>query len=261
LKGLVLKTTFLVIAIVYCLTARAQSFEELLKPENLSQSWIKATVYEPESIFPKTIEFLNKPSKYPVLIYMHGCTGLNDDSREWARTIKNLGFIVVQPDSFAIPGRRSNCDPKAQRGQIIKGFNSFKLRNQELRYARNELLKLAWLEKNKIYLMGHSEGGMAVSRTPVGGFRAIISSGYWCHERLEIKHGSSPFLFINWEDDPWFRSRAENRNPEICQQLTEKRKGTKQLILKGEGHATSLSSSAKQAVENFLKANLQTITK
>lgn len=250
-----MKTTFVVIAIIYCLTARAQSFEDLLKPENLSQSWIKATVYEPDSIFPKTTEFLKQPSKYPVLVYMHGCAGLNDDSREWARTIKNFGFIVVQPDSFAIPGRRSNCDPKAQRGQIIEGFDSFKLRNQELRYARDELLKLTWLDKNKIYLMGHSEGGMTVSRTPVDGFRAIISSGYWCHERLEIKHGASPFLFINWVDDPWFRSRAENRNPQICQQLTEKRAGTEQVLLAGQGHATSLSSRARLAVENFLKVN------
>lgn len=250
-----MKSTFIVIAIIYCLTARAQNFEYLLKPENLSQSWVKATVYEPDSMFPKSIDFLKQPSKYPVLVYMHGCAGLNDDSREWARTIKNFGFIVVQPDSFAIPGRRTNCDPKAQRGQIIEGFDSFKLRNQELRYARDELLKLTWLDKNKIYLMGHSEGGMTVSRTPVDGFRSVIASGYWCHERLEIKHGGAPFLFLNWEDDPWFRARAENRNPQICQTLAEKRAGTEQVLLEGQGHATSLSNSAKSAVEKFLKAN------
>lgn len=217
-----MKATFVVIAIIYCLTARAQSFEDLLRPENLSQSWMKATVYEPDSIFSKSIDFLNQPSKYPVLIYLHGCAGLNDDSREWARTIKNLGFIVIQLDSFAIPGRLSNCDPKNQRRQIIDGFDSFKLRNQELQYAKDELLKLSWLDKNKIYLMGHSEGGMTVSRTPVEGFKAVISSGYWCHRRLEIKHGGAPFLFLNWENDPWFQDHPENRNPQICQLLAKK---------------------------------------
>ena len=250
-----MKSTFVVIAITYCLAAKAQGLEDLLKPENLSQSWIKATVYEPDSIFPNSIEFLKQSSKYPVLLYLHGCTGLNDDSRNWARTIKNFGFIVVQPDSFAIPGRRANCDPETQTRHIIDGFNNFKLRNQELRYARDELLKLPWLDKNKIYLMGHSEGGMTVSRTPVQGFKAVISSGFWCHRHLEIKHGGAPFLFLNWENDPWFRDVPDLRNPKICQQLTEKRAQTEQVLLSGQGHSTSLSSSAKLAVEKFLKAN------
>lgn len=254
-KGFALKFTFAVIAIMYCLIARADNFDALLKPENLSQSWIKAVVYEPDSIFPKSIDFLNQPSKYPVLVFMHGCSGLNDDSREWARTIKNLGFIVVQPDSFAIPGRRSNCDPKNQRRQTVEGFNSFKLRNQELLYVRDELLRLGWLDMNRIYLMGHSEGGMTVSRTPIEGFRAVIASGYWCQERLKIKHGNSPFLFLNWEDDPWFKVYAENRSPKICQDLAEKRTGTEQVLLTGQGHATSVSRVAKLAVEQFLKAN------
>jgi dienelactone hydrolase len=252
---LVLRATFFVIALICCLTARAEDFENLLKTENLKQSWIKAVVYEPDSIFSKSIDFLNQPSKYPVLIYLHGCTGLNDDSREWARTIKNLGFIVVQPDSFAIPGRRSNCDPTHQRRQTLEGFDSFKLRNQELRYARNELLKLSWLDKNKIYLMGHSEGGMTVSRTPVEGFRAVIASGYWCNKRLEIKHGDAPFLFLNWEDDPWFRDRAENRNPKLCERLAKIRGVSEQVLLPGQGHATSLSAEAKLAVKKFLQTN------
>ena len=79
-----MKSTFVVIGIIYCLAAKAQGFEDLLKPENLSQSWMKATVYEPDSIFPKSIEFLKQSSNYPVLLYLHGCAGLNDDSRDWA---------------------------------------------------------------------------------------------------------------------------------------------------------------------------------
>jgi dienelactone hydrolase len=246
-------TFFFVIALFYCLTAKAEDFENLLKTENLKQSWIKAVVYEPDSIFSKSIDFLNQPSKYPVLIFLRGCTGLTDDSREWARTIKNFGFIVIQPDSFAIPGRRSNCDPTNDRRQIVEGFDSFKLRNQELRYARDELLKLAWLDKNKIYLMGHSEGGMTVSRTPVEGFRAVISSGFWCPKRLEIKHVDAPFLFLNWEDDPWFRDQV-TRNPKLCERLAKTRGATEQVLLSGQGHDTSLSNEAKLAVKKFLQS-------
>ena len=103
--------------------------------------------------------------------------------------------------------------------------------------------------------MGHSEGGMTVSRTPVQGFRAVISSGFWCHRQLEIKHGGAPFLFLNWESDPWFRDVPDLRNPKICQHLTAKRAQTEQVLLSGKGNTTSLSSSAKLAVEKFLKAN------
>lgn len=244
-----------VILTICSLAVYAVKFEDLLQPHNLKYSWINASVYEPDSFFPKSIDFLDKPSEFPVLLYLHGCAGLNDDAREWARTIKNLGFIVVQPDSFAIPGRRSNCDPKNHQAQVIEGFDSFRLRNAELRQARDELHKLKWLDKQKIFLMGHSEGGMTVSRTPLDGFRAVISSGYWCHERLEIKHGGAPFLFLNWEADPWFRARANNRNPTICQQHADRRPSTKQTIILGEGHATSTSNEAIKTVQEFLRLN------
>lgn len=238
---------------VLCGSAHAVSFDELLKPENLRYSWQKAAVYEPDSILPKSIEFLNSPSKYPVMIYMHGCAGLNDDSREWARTIKNLGFIVIQPDSFAIPGRKSNCDPQNQRAQIIQGFDSFRLRNQELFQARNELLKLSWVNQDRVFLMGHSEGGMTVSRTSAMGFKAVIASGYWCHEALQIKHGAAPFLLLNWQEDPWYRNRSKERNTDICQWHVNNRPSTTQVIIEGQGHATSGSRKAKLAVEEFLQ--------
>jgi dienelactone hydrolase len=247
-----LKCSIFSIAAVVSMTTLASDFAELLKPENLKQSWLKATVYEPNSVFPKSIDFLDNPSHFPVLIYFHGCAGLNDDAREWARIIKNFGFIVVQPDSFAIPGRRSNCDPKSQQAKVIEGFDSFRLRNAELHQARDELHKLKWLDKQKIFLMGHSEGGMTVSRTPVDGFRAVISSGYQCRERLEVKHGDAPFLFLNWENDPWYRSRAQKQNSYICQQHADRRQKTKQIIISGEGHATSRSKEAHMAVQEFL---------
>lgn len=233
--------------------AYASEYEEWLKPENLLHAWTKARVYHPDSFLPDSISYLTQPRPYSVLVYLHGCAGLNEDSSEWARTIKALGFIVIQPDSFAIPGRRSNCDGASQTGQLLKGFDSFVQRNAELRLVRDELRKVEWLDKGKLYLMGHSEGGMTVSRSGVGGFKAVIASGFWCHKKLEVKHGNAPFLFLNWEVDPWYRSRSENRNPQICQTHVNARSNTEQLLLAGEGHATSGSYHAREAVTRFLK--------
>jgi dienelactone hydrolase len=136
----------------------------------------------------------------------------------------------------------------------LKGFDSFAQRNAELRLVRDELLKIHWIDKTRLYLMGHSEGGMTVSRTGVGGFRAVIASGFWCHKRLEIKHGSAPFLILNWEDDPWYRGRHENRNPSTCQDHVDARPNSKQVIIPGQGHATSDSFHAKEAVVQFLSS-------
>ncbi len=46
---------------------------------------------------------------------------------------------------------------------------------------------------------GHDRGclnGMTVSRTRVDSFRGVIASGYWCHQKLEVKHGAAPFLLL-----------------------------------------------------------------
>jgi predicted esterase len=122
--------------------------------------------------------------------------------------------------------------------------------------ARNELRKLDWLDQKRIFLMGHSEGGMTVSRTGIDSFRGVIASGYWCHQGLVVKHATAPFLFLNWREDPWFMGRAASRNPTICQQHADQRPATTQVLLDGRGHATSGSPEAKEAVEKFLKAAL-----
>lgn len=235
-------------------STHAYDFESLFKPENLSQSWAKAVVYVPDSFFPKDIDFfLSKPKSHNVMIYLHGCSGITDDTREWGRILKSLGFLVIIPDSFAIPGRKSNCDPSNYKRGQIKGFNAFELRDYELMQVMTELQKLQWIDMSKVFLMGHSEGGMAVSLTAVKGFKAVVATGYWCRDTLNLKHGYSPFLFVNWERDPWYSEGSRQQSFKYCEEVSKSRSNTRQVLLQGEGHSTSKSSQARKAVEDFLR--------
>jgi dienelactone hydrolase len=221
---------------------------------DVSKAWESAVVYVPSNFLPKRVIDVRVDAPQPVVIFLHGCGGIDMHERRWADHLKSQGFIVVLPDSLAIPGRSKNCDSTTHTTNLGK-IPVRELRPAEASYAMARVREQTWADQDNIFLMGHSEGGMTVSRTPVEGFKAVISSGFWCHRRLEIKHGGAPFLFLNWENDPWFRDVPDKRNPQICQQLSEKRASTEQVLLVGQGHATSQSDSAKMAVEKFLKAN------
>lgn len=86
----------------------------------LEIAWTKATVSVPGSFFPTRPDKVTVKDLHPVLVFLHGCTGINNHDSSWAKFISELGFIVVMPDSMARPGRVSNCD--AQSAKITNRF-------------------------------------------------------------------------------------------------------------------------------------------
>ena len=157
-------------------TAFAQTAENLA--DNVSRSWNEATVLVPGRFFatsPHRVRVaVDKP--LPVVIYMHGCTGITaDHDLRWGQFIKALGFIVVLPDSMKRPGRRQNCDPKAKRGGAFPQV--FAMRQEEIRYAVEQLKSSPWADSKNVFLMGHSEGGNAAAQSKLGGLRGVIISG------------------------------------------------------------------------------------
>jgi hypothetical protein len=179
----------------------------------IEKSWNKADVFIPESIFLKSISNLQLEKKYPVVIYLHGCTGIlsNHDLR-WARFISNLGFVVILPDSFARPRRVSNCDPVHTRGGTGRFPIALAYREQEIAYAINQLKKTSWADTANIFLMGHSEGANAAAQTNITGFRGIILSSGFCHRGINFEYGVKG-LVINYENDPWHNGSGRCQQP------------------------------------------------
>jgi dienelactone hydrolase len=173
---------------------------------------------------------------FPVVVYLHGCAGRTPDSYRWARFLADHGFAVVLPDSMARAGRRSICDPgtrSAPRADAI-----YDLRVEEAQYALARVKEAPWAIPGRVFLMGHSEGGIAVASFDAAGFRGSIISGWTCAFGLFTK---GPLLILNHEQDPWM---AGNRS---------RRCGVKgEIIVPGQGHENSESPMARDASLTFL---------
>lgn len=120
-----------------------------------------------------------EPGK-PYVLFMHGCTGIAQSERNWGRVLATLGYSVVMPDSLARPSRVQACDPRTASIKMDLAEWKTKVlgaRHEEIAYALAELGKL---QPTKLFLMGHSEGGFAVSTWTQGGFDAYVVSGTNC---------------------------------------------------------------------------------
>ena len=213
----------------------------------IEKSWLNAAVYVPNIFFPQKISNLNLDKKYPVIIYLHGCSGItsNHDSR-WGKLLSESGFVVIQPDSLSRPGRISNCDP--QNSITTNRFPmALPFREQEIAFAINELRKTSWADMSNIFLMGHSEGANAAARTRIAGFKGIVLSSGFCQTGINFEQGIKS-LVVNFKSDPWHKGNKSN-----C--LVERTDGSIQLLLiDGVGHGTFDNSSAQLEVVKFLKS-------
>lgn len=243
------KLASLLSTLLFCTHA---AVAESAQPFDIAKSWEKAVVYVPSSFFPKSTDTIEVDSPKPVLILMHGCGGISDHERRWADYFKSLGVIVVMPDSFAIPGRQKNCDSSSNTTNLnIAPVHQ--LRPAEAEFAMEKIKGSVWADKKNIFLMGHSEGGIATHLTPDLGFRGIIISGFVCSIRGGIRARSDiPVLAINWEKDPWF-SRPGKPNLKCSdRRMWLRRSNASELILPGSGHATGYEFAARQAAKDFL---------
>lgn len=234
----------------------AQTSED--QEKNVGKSWEKAEVYIPGKFFSTMPDKVSVEKPLPVVIYMHGCTGITKHDMQWANFIKGLGFIAVLPDSMAIPGRKMNCNPVTKRGGSFPQAHALRL--QEIRYAFDQVKKSPWADTKNIFLMGHSEGGQAVARNRLGGFRGIIISSWTCtHAKNPNFDGifapiETPVLTLEWDQDLW---RVGTPQEGSCANKFGERKKARRILFSGSQHDTYQQSEARDAVAQFLKDNLE----
>ena len=233
-----------------------------VKAKDVELSWEKGTAFIPGGLFPRSPKNISLDGKRPVLIYLHGCTGIthNHDTL-WAQEIAKLGFVVVMPDSFARPGRVPDCDPSRKRRS-----NAFpkahQYRQEEITYSLEQVRRAAWADQRNIFLMGHSEGGQATARSRHDAWNAQVISGWTCtfEGRPESAGIHSPkhipALAVAYLDDPW-RTAGPTRGRCVDQAGDRK---VEQVDLPGSGHGTFHEDAAREAVFRFLKANLRPLS-
>lgn len=222
----------------------------------VERTWQAAFVYLPGLPFPGLVLLARVPPLEPIrptVLYMHACTGRGSQDEFWARTLADAGYAVVMPDSFARQYRRANCDPFTQ---TVGGFpQATDFRQEEIAFAMDRLREQPWVDARNLFLMGHSEGGLAAALWPSPGFKGVIISGWMCTYRTHPAYDGlrtplqTPVLAIEFETDPWFENTPASGS---CGPLLARRPRSRLLTLPGRGHHTDSYEAARQAVLEFL---------
>lgn len=225
--------------------------------KDVELSWEKSLAYTPGAFLSKSPQNITSDRKFPVVIYMHGCTGITSNHDiQWARFLASQNFLVVMPDSMARPNRKSNCDPRLQGGTNVFP-QAYEYRQQEIAYAKAQVLASTWWDQKNLFLMGHSEGGIATAQSNHGEFNGLIISGWTCTHRSNpdfdgIKSPQDiPALAVAFLDDSWRKGKSvEGR----CANKADGR-NLVQIDLPGREHSTYESRVARDAVVKFLNQN------
>jgi len=156
----------------------------------------------PDSLRPRCLENLAKlkvpdADRKPVIIWLTGCGGRFRGDE--VQTFTELGLVVVAPDTNARIGRNHHCNVRTAETVVL-------MRQNEADYALEQLLKFQWVDQNRIFLGGHSEGGRATYLHSGKGFRARIITGQDC-DGGKSPAGRIPALNLRGEKDEVLHGR------------------------------------------------------
>ena len=155
--------------------------------------------------------------RFPVIVYAHGCAGMVLASREHVHMLERLGdYVVVAPDSFARKRPVTCWGPGAV--DVDATSVARRLRRAELVHALDRVVRLPWVDKDNIFLIGHSQGGgMAMDYSGDVKLKGRVSLNGACNNRFSraglTANGLRPTeaaLAFDSGHDPWFARYASD---------------------------------------------------
>ena len=194
--------------------------------------------------------------KLPVVLYLHGCTGIGN--YDLFETLAGAGYVVIAPDSMARRFRPLQCEPESRTG----GYNLFvyDFRQAEIGYALDRLGGLEAIDGRNLFLVGTSEGGVATALYHGDEFRARVIAQWTCTGVARVRGiaapPETPILAIVRADDPWYDSPRAPDQAGDCGAFMKDRPGSRSIVLKGgEGHDVFADPDSVRAILAFLGAN------
>lgn len=207
-----IRAAFLLLFVLGLQAARADPATD---PIQVQPTWDRAVVYAPagtgRSRRLSTAElpgYLADRQPLPVIVYSHGCSGIERIGHAAGEFYARNGYLFVAPDSFARPEKPTSCQPALRRGGLHR--NVLGWRHAEIDFAIAQLRNLPGLSDAKIALVGHSEGGIATATYRGAALAARVIEGWTCQAGWSEYRGlnaprDEPVLSLVGEDDPWFR--------------------------------------------------------
>ncbi|MEK9673123.1 MAG: hypothetical protein VW268_11570 [Rhodospirillaceae bacterium] len=144
-----------------------------------------------------------------MVIHLHGCGGLGNSGKTNATMLAEAGFIVFGPDSFARPERVQTCDGKRKVGIGPKGSYGriIGMRLKELERALAEIAEYPWVDRDRLFLFGHSQGSNAAAAYNGGEFKGRVMTETRCSRGYHAL-AAEPALAVFSAGVPWLRGRA-----------------------------------------------------
>lgn len=190
---------------------------------------------------------------WPTVVYIHGCKGHGYSSRIALIVLRNAGFVVIAPNSFARKDRPETCDPQRTRrlpGAPMQQVTT--MRFEEITYAAKAVTKVSWADQDNLFLYGHSQGGRVVAAYSGEGFKAVATSGSRCPAGVGAP-AEKPGLYMNAARDPWFRGKPP---PGKCRTSSPAGARHTRPVYDTDKHVVLALPEAQAALIDFLKANL-----
>jgi dienelactone hydrolase len=188
----------------------------------------------------------------PVVVYAHGCAGLDDDLSRWAALLTRHGYAVIAPDHRARGAGVLACRDRGLYGP--SDLPALATRDAEIRYALRQVRTLAWVRQDAVFLLGFGQGAVIAAGHAGPPFSGYILTGWTCtspHGRGGLATAPTrPVLAIRWADDPWFRGSAWNGD---CGAADGGRRAARSIVLEGSGHSVAGDARAERAVVEFLQ--------
>lgn len=258
--GLAVANLVMVLALSCAAGARAADDDAAA----LAATWARARIYLPAEFNPlgsgaiggrrdwssiaAALAAIPAGRTIPMVLYLHGCGGFGHSGSVNSMMLAGAGYMVIAPDSFARPDRIRTCDSKRHIPIVPRAVNSRvrDMRIAELRYALSRLGEFPWVDRDNLFLFGHSQGAVAAAEYRGREFRARIVSGTRCIRGIGARR-SEPMLAVFSTHDPWFRDpkvrncrdRARSPNVEV-------------LELPGRDHLVAKVPEARRAMIAFL---------
>ena len=169
-------------------------------------------------------------AKTPVALVMHGCSGIIRNPVAYRLFLMELGFAVIEPDSFARPGH--SCEVRALNARMA-----------DLGHAYKMIRELPWADQNRIVLVGISQGGAAVARWDQPGFAAHIILANNCDGGLPGAPEGIPVLAVVGEDDEYYKGSS-------CD-VKRTLKGSQSIVIPHAPHGIIAYPEVEQAMKEL----------
>jgi dienelactone hydrolase len=200
--------------------------------------------------------------KLPVIVYMHGCSGLDLLSKQTARDHVLDGFVVVMPDSYARANKPPSCILEKHQSGLHRSV-IFWRQNEANNAIRNARL-LPFADPRNVFLAGLSEGAITTATVKGEPVNARIIEGWTCHAGWAEYAGlaapeSEPVLSFTSVDDPWFQNVWARGD---CGKFMSKTNGSMSVVfgrdhVLHDQHFVMWHKEAKDRARAFLKAHLK----